>query len=187
MAEIANILKTSLNSVDYFMRLNKLPRRTLSEQNKIRFDNKPLSFKIRTKFTHHDIKLKTAGTMLYWSEGFQSEKAHIVDFANCKPDMIAVFVKFLRQICGVDEGKLRVYLYCYSNQNIDEIINFWHKVTKIPKSQFSKPYVRQDFDVAKKGKMPYGLVHIRYADKKLLGLIRQWIRAESFDLIGKVH
>ena len=32
-----------------------------------------------------------------------------------------------------------------------------------------------DSQVDKIGKMPYGLVHIRYADKKLLNLLRQWI------------
>jgi hypothetical protein len=41
--------------------------------------------------------------------------------------------------------------------------------------QFTKPYVRKDFDKKKEGKKRHGLVHIRYADKKLLDLIRIWI------------
>jgi len=69
-----------------------------------------------------------------------------------------------------------VYLYCYSNQSIELLLNYWYKLTNIPKSQFSKPYVRNDFLPEKSGKMEYGMVHIRYADKKLLYQIDNWIK-----------
>lgn len=121
-----------------------------------------------------DRELKAMGTMLYWAEGFQSNYADIVDFANSKPAMITLFLKFLRRICGIDESRLRVYLYCYSNQNVEGLINYWSKLTGIPKLQFTKPYVRQDFKVEKIGKMKHGLIHIRYYDKKLLELIKKW-------------
>lgn len=90
--------------------------------------------------------------------------------------MIKIFLKFLREVCGVDEKRLRVYLYCYSDQSIEILLNYWYKLTNIPKSQFSKPYIRNDFLPEKSGKMKYGLVHIRYADKKLLYQIDNWIK-----------
>jgi len=62
--------------------------------------------------------------MLYWAEGFQSEKAKMIDFANSKPEMISLFLKFLRQICGIDENRLRAYLYCYENQSPQKLIKF---------------------------------------------------------------
>lgn len=89
--------------------------------------------------------------------------------------MILIFLRFLRDICGIDESKLRVYLYCYADQKIGRLISFWSKITGIPSSQFTKPYVRNDFNPQKSGKMKYGLLHIRYGDKKLLDLIRRWI------------
>ena len=89
--------------------------------------------------------------------------------------MIKLFLKFLRNICGVDEKRLRVQLYCYSNQRIEDLKKYWYKETDIPISQFIKPYVRNDFLPEKIGKMKYGLVHIRYADKKLLIQIGKWI------------
>lgn len=54
-------------------------------------------------------------------------------------------------------------------------MNFWSKLLRIPKSHFTKPYARKNFDPTKIGKMKYGLLHIRYYDKKLLDLVRLWI------------
>jgi hypothetical protein len=99
----------------------------------------------------------------------------MVDFANSDKDMIILFLKFLRNICGVDEKRLRVYSYFYANQNVNKNTNYWSKITKISKKQFTKPYIRKDYDENKTDKMPNGLIHIRYSDKKLLNLIKNWI------------
>ena len=118
-------------------------------------------------------RLKIAGIMLYWAEGTQD--GCTVDLANSNPWIIKVFLKFLREICGVDERRLRVYLYAYEYQNIEELKGYWAKVTGINIDRFTKPYIRQG-NINKSGrKMHYGLVHIRYNDKKLLGIIRNWI------------
>src|SRR3989344_1270741 len=92
--------------------------------------------------------------------------------------MIKIFMKFLRQVCGISEKKLRVFMYCYSDQGIENLMKFWHNVTNIPLNQFTKPYVKKSFKENSK-KMEYGLVHIRYADKKLLIQIENWIKEYS--------
>jgi len=156
-----------------------LPRRTLSERNKLIFERKPKSFFLKQNLSREEEKLKLAGIMLYWTEGAklnQAKRSVIVDFANSNPQMIKLFLKFLRDICGVDERRLRVLLYCYANQNIDRLKKFWQNITNIPPSQFTKPYVRKDFLLEKKDKMKYGLVHVRYCDKKLLIQIEDWVR-----------
>lgn len=174
-AGIASKIGVPLDAVFYFMRKNGLKRRSASENNAVVFERKATSFKPRIKLTQKDRELKTAGVMLYWAEGFKSKNAHHIDFANSDPNMIMYFLIFLRRICGVDESRLRVYLYCYSNQDAEELIKFWSRLTSIPKKQFTKPYVREDFDIRKIDKMKHGLIHIRYHDKKLLELIRNWI------------
>ena len=68
-----------------------------------------------------------------------------------------------------------MYAYFYSNQDANKNINYWSRLTKISKKQFTKPYVRKDFREDKKDKMPYGLIHIRYSDKKLFNLVKNWI------------
>ena len=173
--QIAEELDVLLDAVYYFMRHYGLKRRSFSEDNRLRFEKKKPSFTLKGNLTRYDRELKILGTVLYWGEGYKGKKASIVDFANSDPKMVSIFTHFLRTICGIKENKLRIFLYCYSNQNVNKLINFWSKLTKIPKQQFSRPYVRKDFKQAKQNVMLYGLVHIRYGDKKLLLLIKKWI------------
>lgn len=174
--EIAKEFSVSIDAVYYFMRRNALMRRSLSEQNAILFYRKKPSFKlIKRKLSRKEEALKNLGIMLYWCEGSKWPGEQQVDFVNSDPEMIRIFLKFLREICGIKEKKLRVLLYCYSNQNVENLIEFWSNLTTISKLQFTKPYIRKDFNPNKIGKMPYGLIHIRYCDKKLLIIIREWI------------
>ena len=168
--DIAEELGVSVDAVYYFMRRNELKRRTLSEDNKVRFLRKPPSFRLKRSLNSREKYLELAGLMLYWSEGAKTGSGSAIDFANSDPQMIKVFMKFLREIFGVQEKRIRVLLYCYADQNINELINFWSKVAGVSRRQFTKPYVRKDF--RKEGrKMLYGLVHVRYSDKKLLSVI----------------
>lgn len=117
--------------------------------------------------------------MLYWCEGSQWIGEVIVDFANSNSDMIKIFLNFLRKICGINEKKLRIYLYCYANQDPDKLIKYWSNITNVPVSQFTKPYIRKDYQKNKTGKMKHGLIHVRYNDKKLLNLLREYIKEYS--------
>lgn len=166
MREIGQKLGVHIDAVAYCMRKNQIKRRSKVEASAISFQNKKLSFRERVKLSFNQEHLKITGLILYWGEGYKTDMSSGIDFANSDPDMIVIFVKFLREIYRVDEKRFRILLYCYSDQNIPSLIKFWSKLTGIPESQFSKPYVRNDF--RKDGrKMKYGMVHIRYADKKL--------------------
>jgi len=175
--EIGKRLNTTTSVVVKFMNRMNLPRRTFYEANANAFKRKKSSFLIRNNLTVKEQKLKTAGIMLYWAEGGKSlGKYWSVDLANSDPEMIEVFLKFLRVICRVDESRLRVQLYCYANQDIEKLKEYWYKVTSISKNQFIKPYVRKDFRIEQKDRMKYGLIHVRYNDKKLLYQIENWIK-----------
>ena len=175
MKKIADKFGVSIDAVVYAMRHHKLSRRSATEANAACFEMKPKSFLVKKRLSLKDEILKIIGVSLYWGEGYKAEKASGIDFANSDVNMILAFLSFLRRICGIDEKRMTVYLYCYSNQNLQKLINFWSKEMGIPKSKFSKPYVRNDFNLEKISKMPYGLVHIRYSDKKLLRLVKSWI------------
>ncbi len=178
--EIAKELGVSVWVILGFMRRNNIARRSFKEANRVYFDRKPSTFSVKEKLSSIEEKLKMAGVFLYWGEGAKLRGENCgVDFANSNTEMIRVFVNFLREICGVNEKKLRVYLYCYSNQNIEILLNYWYKVTNISLDQFTKPYIRNDFLIEKSERMKYGMVHIRYADKKLLIQIDSWIKEYS--------
>lgn len=133
--EIAKKLKVTPWIVQKFMVKHNLPRRTLSEANVERFKKQLTTFSVKQNLSLADKKLKIAGIMLYWAEGGKANPAKrmwTVDFANSNPKMIKLFLKFLRQICGVDESRLRVLLYCYANQNVETLKKYWTKITEIP-------------------------------------------------------
>lgn len=172
--EVAEEIGVSIWFLYNFMNKNNIPRRNYSEANFVVNKNKP-QFKIKTNLTIAETKLKIAGVMLYWAEG--TLKRSTVDFANGDPRMVKIFLKFLREICGVDDRRLRVYLYAYEYQDIEKLKSYWCNVTAIPKEQFTKPYIRVGSPNNSDRKLLYGLVHIRYNDIKLLGIIRDWIDA----------
>src|SRR3989344_4804558 len=172
--EVASRLNLNRRYVYRIMEKGGIKRRDSAVSNNIRFLKERPTFKIRKKLNSDNKSLRDCGVMIYWAEGWKDKRKQMLDFANSDPIMIKIYLRFLRNICGVDESKLRVYLYCYSNQNIDKLKKFWSDITIIPLKQFTKPYVRKDFREDKIDKMPHGLVHIRYADKKLYGQIFQW-------------
>ncbi len=155
-----------MDALVYFMRKHKIERRSFKEASAVSFAKKALSFSMKKNLTEEEDRLKVAGVMLYWAEGYKRGKGGGLDFANSDANMIKVFLNFLRIIFKVDEKRLRVYLYCYANQEVTALISFWSSTTNIPKEQFSKPYIREDF--CENGrKMTNGLIHVRYSDKKL--------------------
>lgn len=180
MQRIGDELGVSIHSVTYFMRRYKLSRRNASETNALWFERKTPSFAIRPANSKlRNVELEAMGSMLYWAEGYDTDKATGIDFANSDSAMVLLFMAFLRSRYKLDESKFRPYVYCYSNQNTKSIIKFWSRVLNVPTRQFIKPYVRQDY--RENGRiMKHGLVHIRYHDKKLLLDIRNLI--ESYKL-----
>ena len=158
-----------------------IQRRHGSEQNYATYKYKDKFFP-KQALTPEEERLRVAGVMLYMAEG--AKTTHLVDFTNSDPALVKVFVRFLRRICGVAESRLRVALYAYADQDIEALTKFWALTTHIPMSQFTKPYVRDLTPNVRKRKMSWGLAHIRYADKRLLELLKQWGQEIGRDLSG---
>ena len=163
--EIGQRLSKNYSQVYKFMIRHHMPRRTAAQTHRIQFYKSPLSYSKKTLLSPFEKLLLNSSLMLYWAEGYKTHPA--VDFANSDPKMGRVFLRCLREIYQVNEQRIKIYLYCYSNQDLDSLIKFWSSTLEIPPSQFVKPYVRNDFDPLKTGKMPHGLVHIRYGDRRL--------------------
>lgn len=169
MQEVGVKLGKSVWAISSIMKRRHLIRRPASMTNNIKFRNSPLSFQPKLHITQAEERLKVAGLMLYWGEGGK-KGINGIDFANSDPQMISLFIKFLRQIYQPTESKFRVYLYSYNSLPAIELINYWSKLTNIPEKQFTKPYIRTKSE-QKHDKMPHGLIHIRYHDKRLLELV----------------
>ncbi len=167
MSQVAERLVVSLDAITYVLRKSNIARRTQSEASKLSFDSKPVTYKINKLSSEKDRILESIGATLYWGEGYKSHKASGIDFANSDPEMVFIFLSFLRKRYSPEEKRIKILLYCYADQDIPQLITFWSKLLKIPKAQFTKPYIRQNYRVEGR-KMKYGMVHIRYSDKKML-------------------
>ena len=171
MQETANQLGKNITQIYKFMRRHKMNRRTSVQTMRIKFLKSPLSYSKKLHMSQSDKYLSLAGLMLYWAEGYKAGTT-TVDFANSDPDMIKTFLNMLRLIYRISENKLRIFLYCYSNQNPDKLIQTWSELLDIPPDQFTKPFVRSDYRAKKSDKMSLGLVHVRYSDTRLLAEIK---------------
>jgi len=176
---IAKMFGVKNDYIYNLMRKYSIYRRKGTEVNYLNNRYK-LLFRIKEKLTFKEKKLKIAGIMLYWAEGAKNSNG--INFSNSDSKMIQLFLVFLRRICGINDSRLRVHLYAYSNQDLDKLKTYWQKITNIPISQFNKPYIKKN-DSNKSGrKLAYGLVQIRYNDKRLLETVKCWINEYYLDI-----
>lgn len=158
--------------------------------------------KIKAKHTRHVASKKIGeltkkellilGAGLYWGEGYKRpilkngtvRTYHPVSLSNSDPKLVAVFLRFLREICEVEEEKIRAGLRIYQHQNSSLLLQFWSKLTKIPKERFEKFYYgisksslgKRPFNI-----LPYGTIQIRVNDTSLYHKIMGFIQG-----LGKI-
>lgn len=135
------------------------------------------------KLSKRDLWLLGIG--LYWGEGQKSCNEGI-GIMNSNPELIKTMIKWFKEICGLSTENFSITVHAYPDTNIKKTINYWSKITDIPKSQFKKPQIdrRTNKLRIKKGKLPYGTVKFRIKSngKKEFGVflfrkIIGWIEA----------
>lgn len=174
-SQISDHLKLSCAKIRYSLEKQSIPRRNHSEASRMlhvtKFGKKQCN--IKDNLSSEEENLRIAGIMLYWGEGTKSGNS--VVFSNSDPDMLKLFLKFLRVICGVEEKRLRVLLHLYSDQIETDLKTFWSKITGIPLQQFSKTFIHERKKGTYKKISKYGTVSLRYSDKELLKKINNWL------------
>ena len=112
--------------------------------------------------------------MLYWGEG--AKTGGTVKFANSDPLMIKVFLRFLREVCGIVENRLKVLIHMYPDHDEKFLKKFWSTTCKIPYSRFYRSFIHAGLKGTYKNKSHYGTLSVNYSDKKLLLQILLWGR-----------
>ncbi len=130
-------------------------------------------FEVKEVLTEKEEKLKIAGVMLYWGEG--TKNGNTVAFSNSNPEMIVVFLRFLRIICGVSDSRVKALIHMYKDHSEKELMKFWSRVTQIPEANFYKSFNHGSKGGTYKKTSKYGTLSLRYSDKKLLQIINSWI------------
>lgn len=78
-----------------------------------------------------------AGLMLYVSEG-DSAHPRLIRLAGSRPELHAVFIRFLRQYLGVEKQTIRFWLLLYPDLDEVACMQHWSKKIGVSVSQFYK-------------------------------------------------
>jgi hypothetical protein len=175
VAQTAAKFHVSPSTVIAYLKKSGVARRSRSDAvtrwHMTKFHKKPV--RIKESLSFEDEKLRLSGVMLYWAEGCKGRGT--VKFVNSDPDMIRLFIKFLRNICGIWEDRLKLLVHMYPDQDEDALMVFWSGVTGVQKKNFYKSFVHAGNGGTYKRKSQYGTLTVNYSDKKLLDKINFWI------------
>lgn len=124
------------------------------------------------------------GIALYWAEGFKNQFEHRVGFCNSDSKMILFMINWFRNTLNIPDEDiiLRVEFNSSHESRKNEIEKYWSDLTKIPLTQFNKPYLQKTQNAVYYGhrKKYYGLLRIRIRkSSKLLTKFHGWIEGLS--------
>jgi transcriptional regulator with XRE-family HTH domain len=129
--------------------------------------------------------LHVAGSMLYWAEG--GKKRNQVRFSNSDPDMVRLFVRFLRTYFAVSNENLRITCHLFADHlpRQREIEQFWLDALKLPRSSLCKSVVNvySKYSTKKRrNKLPYGTCRVMVSRtavaQSIYGAIQEYAQIE---------
>jgi len=125
-------------------------------------------------------ELFVAGLTLYWGEGTKSNM-NSLGISNSDPAVIKFFIYWLTKILSVPPKKIRILLQLYNDMNVDKEIKYWVNTIKVPKRQFSKPYIKKTSSkrINHKGSFGHGTCQARIGNTFLSEKVMMSIKAVS--------
>jgi len=175
MMEIATKVGISNSGVKYLAEKYNIPRRSRSEANYLKYNPAGNPFKIKKLKTKKDIELFNLGIGLFLGEGTKKNKFNVA-FANSDQQILKLFLKFLREICGVEERKIKAALNIFNDVDGEEAVNFWSKMTKIPVNRFNTITIRKSKGGTYKNKSRWGTLTIYIPNVKLKAIMDEWCK-----------
>jgi transcriptional regulator with XRE-family HTH domain len=167
------------NALHYRQQLAAFKRRTTFRQRRIRWQIEGRAA------TYEGDMLHAIGCMLFWAEG--SKKRDSVHVSNADPELLRLFVSFMRARFAVPDDKFRVWcnLFADHEERQAEIEQFWLDTLELPRSSLIKSAVNRYSGHTKKkrtNKLPYGTCRVSVHDVRiaqhLYGAIQEYGRFE---------
>lgn len=129
-------------------------------------------------------RLHLAGCMLYWAEG--SKDRNSVKLTNSDPDLVALFVSFLRACYDVRPERITLRVNCHLNNGLDlaEIEAWWLGRLDLPLASLRKSIVNRPSSASRwhRNILVYGTVsvsvHSTAIVQSIYGAIQQYAGIE---------
>lgn len=109
--------------------------------------------------------LITTGLALYWGEG--NKKSGFTALTNGDPDLIATFLRFLREKMDVSDDKIIVRITTHSQEQLLENEPFWLKHLNLPVKNLRRGTIVAP-GKKKTGKCLYGMCRVEIYDVRLI-------------------
>jgi hypothetical protein len=135
--------------------------------------------------------LHIAGCMLFWAEGDKHRNS--VRLSNSDPDLLRLFVLFLRRCYDADVARIAVTCYLFADhlQRQREVEDFWLRTLQLPKSCLRPSIVNVYSKYSQKkrcNKLPYGTCKAAYHDtavvQSIYGAIQEYAGFDRPDWLG---
>jgi hypothetical protein len=198
--EIASLLEVSKSSVSVWVRditLNSKQQSDLlkrgkfdkdnigSQVNEKRYRELRLSYQMEGRIKAQEgSTLHMAGCMLYWAEG--SKNRNRLEFVNSDPNMIKMFIQFLREELGVADVSIKVNIHCHQEDPSEQerIGNFWLNLLVLPHSALKNVYIKVGSD-SRNNRLQNGVCNLRVESTKytqhIFGAIQEYGGFENPD------
>jgi len=107
-------------------------------------------------------ELFIAGLLLYWGEGTKCRRDGL-SISNNDPSVIRFFIYWLKKSLAIPKKKIRILLHLYNDTNINNELNYWSKILRIPLRQFNRSYIKKtpSTRINHKGGFGHGTCNVR--------------------------
>ena len=131
------------------------------------------------RLAHAGDPLHQIGCMLYWAEGARNRNQ--VVFTNADPEMVDLFVHFLRRCYGVTDRRiaLRINVHLGNGLELEQIESWWLRRLGLPPASLRRSMVNRPSRSSqlKRRTLPYGTASIVVSSTALVQSILGAIQA----------
>lgn len=174
-AEIGKKLGYSWRKIIYLMQKHNIKRRSHSEATYRKLNPNGHPFKIKDNLTRAEQELRALGLGLFLGEGAKSNSLS-VRLSNSDPALINVFLNFLKNICGVKAGKIKLWLTLHSDLPQIKAEEFWALRLNTPLPDFKKHVIlNHGNNGSGRKKSAYGTATVCVHNMKLRGILDNWV------------
>lgn len=125
-----------------------------------------------------------SGIMLYWGEGVKDPKQG-VKFTSSNPEMLRLYIEFLRGSCGIPIEKIRAYVLTYPEIEEKTSRAYWSKKIGLPWESFTKSSIIAGRQA--KRRLGWGVCTVSVSSTYFKQKILEWIKLLPTELLRKEY
>jgi hypothetical protein len=166
-ANIAKVFDCSENKINYWLKKNKIPKRSISEAMYVKKNPNGDPFNFKFPKNTVDAQLFGLGIGLYWGEGNKANK-NTVRLGNSDARLLKIFITFLVRFFGIKKEDLKFHLHLFTDIKIDDAKKYWIDELNINEEQIYKPFISISGSIGTyRRRSEYGVMTVYYGNTKL--------------------